>query len=95
MGEGGAIRKDGKVIKVPSAYKTKHINFGPFEAESVTIPWGDVSTAYFSTGIANIEVYLGANEKMINQMKKLNPLFVISISKRRLINVCACIESAH
>ncbi len=72
MGEGGAIRKDGKVIKVPSAYKTKHINFGPFEAESVTIPWGDVSTAYFSTGIANIEVYLGANEKMINQMKKLN-----------------------
>jgi short subunit dehydrogenase-like uncharacterized protein len=26
----------------------------------MTLPWGDVSTAYYSTGIPNIEVYLAA-----------------------------------
>lgn len=72
MGEGGMVRDNGKIKIVPNAFKTATINYGPFEALSVTIPWGDVSTAFFSTQIPNIEVYLGANEKMIGQMKKLN-----------------------
>ncbi|MFM0874717.1 hypothetical protein QU886_27520, partial [Klebsiella pneumoniae] len=32
-------------------------DFGQGKVESVTIPWGDVSTAFYSTGILNIEVY--------------------------------------
>jgi short subunit dehydrogenase-like uncharacterized protein len=31
---------------------------GPVEA--MTIPWGDVSTAWYSTGIPNIEVFMAA-----------------------------------
>ena len=27
----------------------------------MTIPWGDVSTAYHSTGIPDIEVYMAAS----------------------------------
>jgi len=72
VGEGGKVRVDGKLKTVPYAYKTKRINYGPFETISTTIPWGDISTAWFSTGIPNIEVYLGANESMIRQMKRLN-----------------------
>ncbi len=31
---------------------------------ALTVPWGDISTAYFSTGIPNIEVYVGAPRAM-------------------------------
>jgi short subunit dehydrogenase-like uncharacterized protein len=54
---GGAIRRDGKITGVPAAWKTRKIDFGDGEKTATTIPWGDVSTAYYSTGIPNIEVY--------------------------------------
>ena len=57
VGRGGAIRKNGKIISVPAAYKAREIDFGEVQKTGVTIPWGDVSTAFYSTGIPNIEVY--------------------------------------
>jgi short subunit dehydrogenase-like uncharacterized protein len=57
IGRGGAIRKDGKITRVPAAWKTREIDFGEVTKRSVTIPWGDVATAYYSTGIPNIEVF--------------------------------------
>ena len=56
-GRGGAIRKDGKITPVPAAWKTREIDFGEVKKTGVTIPWGDVATAYYSTGIPNIEVF--------------------------------------
>jgi short subunit dehydrogenase-like uncharacterized protein len=35
----------------------------------VTIPWGDVYTAYVSTGIPNIEVYMAMPPKAIRQLQ--------------------------
>jgi len=57
VGKGGAIRKDSKITSVPAAWKTREIDFGEVTKEAVTIPWGDVATAYYSTGIPNIEVF--------------------------------------
>lgn len=58
VGKGGAIRKDGKITSVPAAWKTREIDFGEAVVKTgVTIPWGDVATAYHSTGIPNIEVF--------------------------------------
>ena len=57
VGKGGAIRKDGKITSVPAAWKTREIDFGELTKNAVTIPWGDVATAYYSTGIPNIEVF--------------------------------------
>src|SRR3990167_8411593 len=41
---------------------------------SVTIPWGDVSTAYHSTGIDNIEVYLPTPPAAAIVMRLIDPL---------------------
>jgi short subunit dehydrogenase-like uncharacterized protein len=60
IAEGGAIRRDGRITRVPSAYRTRDFDFGNGPRTAVTIPWGDVSTAYHSTKIPNIEVYLAA-----------------------------------
>ena len=63
LGEPGAVRKDGKLIPVPIGHKSMWINFfrGKGKADlkifTMTIPWGDVFTAYISTGIPNIEAY--------------------------------------
>jgi short subunit dehydrogenase-like uncharacterized protein len=57
---GGAIRQHGKIVPVPAAYRTRDIDFGTGPLSAMTIPWGDVSTAYHSTGIPNIEVYMAA-----------------------------------
>ncbi|BBM83116.1 saccharopine dehydrogenase family protein [Candidatus Uabimicrobium amorphum] len=59
-GNGGCVRRDGKLVKVKSAWKTRSIDFGYGKTKAITIPWGDVFTAYYSTNIPNIEVYMAA-----------------------------------
>ena len=59
LGSPGAVRKDGTIVSVPPAWRTRRIDFGDGQLrDSTTIPWGDVSTAFHSTGIGNIEVYV-------------------------------------
>ncbi len=72
LGYGSMIRKEGKLTVVPTGSLTKEINYGPFTRPSLNIPWGDISTAWRSTGIPNIEVYIGSNEKQIAYAKRSN-----------------------
>ena len=58
LSRGGAIRENGRIVRVPSAWRTKTVPFRDRERLAVTIPWGDVATAYRSTGIPNITVYM-------------------------------------
>lgn len=70
VGRGGAIRKDGKITAVPAAWKTREIDFGEGVTKTgVTIPWGDVSTAFYSTGIPNIEVFTVVPKGAFKAMK--------------------------
>ncbi len=69
LGTGGAIRKNGKITKVPSAYDTKKIEFAEQSVYCTTIPWGDISTAYHTTKIPNIRVYMATSKQMVNNMK--------------------------
>ncbi len=54
---GGMVRRNGKLTRVIPGWKTRVIDFGDGPRPAITIPWGDVATAYYSTGIPNIEVY--------------------------------------
>ena len=71
MPGGGRVRIDGEIRRVPPAWKTREIPFrnGPQFAE--TIPWGDVSTAWHSTHIPNIEVYAAASPALVKQQRRL------------------------
>ncbi len=57
---GGLVRRGGVLTPVPAAWKTRTIDFGRGPVTAMTIPWGDVSTAFHSTGIPDIEVYTAA-----------------------------------
>jgi short subunit dehydrogenase-like uncharacterized protein len=69
IGEGGAVRRGGRFVRVPAAYRSRTIDLGRGPWTMTTIPWGDVSTAFHSTGIPDIEVYTrvgsGARRGMI------------------------------
>ncbi|QCS40966.1 trans-acting enoyl reductase family protein [Natrinema versiforme] len=54
---GGAVRRDGRLESVPTAWRTREIDFGRGERPAVTMPMGDVSTAHYTTGVPNVEVY--------------------------------------
>jgi short subunit dehydrogenase-like uncharacterized protein len=55
--KGGLVRRKGVLVQVPPAWKTRVVDFGTGPLEAVTIPWGDVATAFHSTGIPDVEVY--------------------------------------
>lgn len=69
LGYGGMIRQDHQLMRVPVDHKVKKINFHWLQQECAAIPWGDISTAYRSTGIPDIEVFMGMDPKMLSSLK--------------------------
>jgi short subunit dehydrogenase-like uncharacterized protein len=56
-GRGGRVRRGGQIVRVPVAWKTQEIPFHRGRQWAMTIPWGDVASAFHTTGIPDIEVY--------------------------------------
>jgi short subunit dehydrogenase-like uncharacterized protein len=54
----GLVRRNGRLTPVPVGFKICPVDFGKGPVPAISIPWGDVSTAYYSTGIPNIEVFI-------------------------------------
>lgn len=69
MGEKSAERKDGKIVKVPLGHKGMWVDFGLKKLFVMSIPWGDISTAYTTTGIPNIVTYTGTSPKTFKLLK--------------------------
>lgn len=74
LGNGGAIRANGNIIKKPLGHKGMTVDFGIKKRFVMTIPWGDVSTAHHTTGIPNIETYT-AVKPSVYRLLKLQWLF--------------------
>ena len=72
LGRGGAARINGQITDVPHAWHSRWIDFGNGEKCAMTIPWGDVSTAYYTTEIPNIEVYIPASPRLVKKMRRMN-----------------------
>lgn len=65
----GRIRRDGKIISVPNVWDSKYVDFGRGPSRLISMGWGDVSTAYHSTGIPNVTVYMSFPAVMVNLMR--------------------------
>lgn len=86
LGEAGKIRQNGQIVNRPVGHQTKSLKFGSeFKSFGITIPWGDVSTAFYSTGIPNIQVFLGvppSSAKYIQMQSKFNWLLKMNFVKK-------------
>mgnify|MGYP002713133395 CR=1 FL=1 len=66
---GGTMRKEGELVSVPLAHEVKLIHFGEQDRLCVSIPWGDVFTAYYTTHIENIKVFTGISLKTLKSLR--------------------------
>jgi len=93
LSNGGMVRQDGSLKKVPLGWKTRSIPFAHAERTGVTIPWGDVYTAFISTGVPDIEVYISVSPAAIKNLRRLRAVqsllgvrWIQSFLKKRIGN---------
>lgn len=91
LAKGGRARIGGELKTVPLAWKTREFVRDGKTRSAMTIPWGDVYTAYVSTGIPNIETYMvvpPATIRRIQWLRHIQPLlkagFVQDFMKQRV-----------
>jgi short subunit dehydrogenase-like uncharacterized protein len=77
----GAVRRDGKIVEVPIAHDVREVEFASGPRWVMTIPWGDVATAYHTTGIPNIRVYTGVSRAAAQRARQLAPLIPLAAWK--------------
>lgn len=74
LGEGGAVRVNHKIVNQPLGQKGMLIDFSKLDVEEknlfvMSIPWGDISTAHFTTGIPNIETFTRVTPNIFKLLK--------------------------
>ena len=74
LADGGRVRRNGTIERVPLAWRTRSVDFGDGPRETVTVPWGDVATAYHSTGIPDTTVYMAMHPDRITWLRRLRRL---------------------
>jgi saccharopine dehydrogenase (NAD+, L-lysine-forming) len=76
IGVGGRARVDGELQSVPLAHRQTIAEFSSGPRQVTAIPWGDLSSAYRTTGIPNITTYtLLPGSDLINRSQQfLGPL---------------------
>ena len=58
LAEGCLVRRNGVIHPVPMGSLRRKIDFGRGPRSAMTIPWGDVSTAYYTTSIPNVDTWV-------------------------------------
>jgi short subunit dehydrogenase-like uncharacterized protein len=75
----GAVRRGGRIVPVPAAWEAKEIDIPLPDGRTLrrwvmSVPWGDVSTAFHTTGIPDVRLYTGTPPKAIRRLRRLRPL---------------------
>ena len=81
LGEPQTVRRNGRYEYQLMGSSTKEVDYGFFKQVSMGISWGDISSAFFSTGIPNIEVFSGTSKEQISKIKKMVKLSFLLKSK--------------
>lgn len=63
IGEEALVRSNGELVKKPLGYKGMWLTVANKKRFVMSLQWGDISTAYHTTGIPNVEVYTGVQPK--------------------------------
>lgn len=77
LGAGGLSRQGGLLVREPVALRTWPVEHGGAAYRAVSLPWGDLVTAYFSTGIPTVETYLAVSApaaRLLRGADRLTPL---------------------
>ncbi|MBD3344210.1 MAG: NAD(P)H-binding protein [Chitinivibrionales bacterium] len=82
ISRGILVRKNRHLINKGLAARGKTVEFPGHSATVFPITWGDLSTAYHSTGIPNIEIYAALKGKLFSMNAFVRKLVFISLKNR-------------
>ena len=68
MGMGTWSRRGGKLVR--PGVLSRDIDFGDGPRLAMSSSWGDISTAYYSTGIPDITVYIPASPELVTRARR-------------------------
>lgn len=80
MGMGTWGRRGGKLER--TGVQSREIDFGDGPRLAMSISWGDISTAYYSTGIPDITVYIPASPSLVKRTRRaqwIRPVFKLGL----------------
>lgn len=73
MQRGNFVRREGALVPAPMAGDLRTFRFSDQERAAVAVPWGDLETAYKTTGVPNITVFMALPSVMARGMRVLGP----------------------
>jgi short subunit dehydrogenase-like uncharacterized protein len=79
------VRRDGRLQDTLQEAKTRWIDFGRGPRQAALLSWGDVFTAYYTTGIPNIETYIALPPVLIRLRRaadRLRPALKLPLARR-------------
>lgn len=85
LGGGMLRRRDGKIVKTPTAEAQREIDFGRGAVPAMAISWGDVASAFHTTEIPNIDTWIPVPGRKTGMFKFLNlarPMLGTSMMQR-------------
>jgi short subunit dehydrogenase-like uncharacterized protein len=63
---GGLVRRNGELVPQPVGKDTRWLRFADRERRALAIPWGDLETAYRTTGIPDITTYMAFPRTLVD-----------------------------
>ena len=72
LGKSGKIRRSGRIVDLPIGRGCREIDFGRGPKLAMPIPWGDVATAFHTTGIPNIMVFTPVSSSLLALARLMN-----------------------
>lgn len=87
LGEKSFSRIDSVLVQEPLGKNGKEFQFGSENKFCISIPWGDLFSAFYSTGIPNISTYIASNKWLHYVLKFhiiLNPVLKNSLTRKFL-----------
>jgi short subunit dehydrogenase-like uncharacterized protein len=76
-GEGTVVRRAGRLEVIPLGSQAIDVDFGQGTCHAVAASWGDVATAFHSTGIPNITVYMAFSGVQDRRLRAAGPLVAL------------------
>lgn len=71
MARGNLVRREGALVPAPIGEDVRSFRFSDRTRMAVSIPWGDLETAYKTTGVPNIATYIAMPDVQVRAMKVL------------------------
>ena len=77
---GTRARRGGRIVRLPDTPRGS-VDFGSGPVPTVAVSWGDVATAWHSTGIPDIDVHFQSS-RQLEQMTRLGPVARFTLATR-------------